>query len=90
MFEIDLNLLLLIGNIICAVGTLQLILTAVKNRKILFGYSLSGSILTFVALTLFNTWYALMGQYLTFAFGAITLIYWFSVICFKLKYRKEK
>ena len=79
--------LLLIGNIILSVGTTYLIYAVMKNRKILCGYSLSGSFLTFISLLLFGGWYLFNAQYATFGFATITLIYWAFVCLFKLKYR---
>jgi hypothetical protein len=81
------NELLLIGNVICAIGTLLLIRSVSKDRKILQGYDFLGSSLTFTALTLFNIWYVFANQWLTFIFGSITLIYWAVVVIFKIKYR---
>ena len=82
-----LNELLILGNVICAIGTLQLGLCVQKNRRILNSFSLSGSILTFFSLLVFNAWNYANEQYIAFGFGAITLIFWLIVVIFKLKYR---
>jgi len=73
------DIIFLIANIICAIGTILQIKDVVKNRSILKGYSLIGSILTFLAVTLFQIGFFLYQQILSVVFGSITAIYWFLV-----------
>jgi len=73
------SIIFLIANIICATGTFLQIKDVIKNRNILKGYSLTGSILTFLAVTLFQIGFFLDQQILSVVFGSITAIYWFLV-----------
>jgi len=73
------DLIFLLANIICAIGTILQIKDVVENRNILKGYSLTGSILTFLAVTLFQIGFFLDQQILSTVFGSITAIYWFLV-----------
>jgi len=82
--------LLLIANIICCLGTIDLIYGVVKNKKLLHGYSLRGSFLTFLSLLLFFFTFYIMGEYLSVLFGGVTILYWGFVVAFKLKYRDVK
>lgn len=84
------EILFLIGNIICAVGTLDLIKSVVHNRQILHGYSLFGSSLTLIALVFLNLGFFYYKQFLSVFFGIITLSYWVCVVEFKLKYRGKQ
>jgi len=75
------------ANIICAIGTGLQVYSVIKNKKILKGYSLSGSLLTFLAVLLFQIGFFLMDYKLSWILGIITVLYWFSVIVYKLRYR---
>ncbi len=59
------SIIFLIANIICATGTFLQIKDVIKNRNILKGYSLTGSILTFLAVTLFQIGFFLDQQILS-------------------------
>jgi len=86
------DIIFLIANIICAIGTILQIKDVVKNRSILKGYSLIGSILTFLAVTLFQIGFFLDQQILSVIFGSITAIYWFlvSIYVILIKIRRIK
>lgn len=78
----------LIGNLIMVVGTLLLIRTVIKNTKMLHGYDLVGSVLTFVALLFLLNGFFESSQYLSVIFSLVTVAYWGFVVIFKIKYRK--
>jgi len=82
----------LLANMICAIGTVLQIKDVVKNRNILKGYSLIGSILTFLAVTLFQIGFFLDQQILSVVFGSITATYWFLVTLYVIliKLRRMK
>ena len=69
----------LVANFICAIGTLLQVMAVIKNRKILKGYDFVGSLLTFLAVVLFQIGFYLIGEYLSVALGFITVAYWFLV-----------
>lgn len=90
-FEFSIPSLILLANIINFVGTFQLIRTVIQNKQLLHGYSFSGAILTFITLIIFNSAWALMGEWLSVGLGAVTMAYWLFVVIFKLYYgRKPK
>jgi hypothetical protein len=80
-----LNIILAIGNFCCLLGTILLTRTVIKNKKILQGYSLSGAMLTSIAVMLFCVAFAQMNEILSFVFAISTLIYWFTVSLYKIK-----
>lgn len=73
---IGMSEIFLVGNVICAVGTLLQIMAILKNRKVLKGYSFLGSLLTFLAVALFQYGFYLIGEYLSVIFGIITMVFW--------------
>ena len=83
------GILLDIGNIIMFIGTSLLIRTVIKNKDMLQGYDLQGSILTFVALLCLYFGFMAIGQWISVIASTITVLYWGFVVAFKLKYRKK-
>jgi len=75
--------------VVCAIGTLLQILAVIKNRTVLNGYSLWGSIITFKAILGFDIGFFLTGYYFSGAVGLLTVTYWLAVIIYKLKYRDK-
>ena len=59
----------------------------IKNRKVLRGYSIIGSFLTFASLVGFEVTYYLLGNVISFTLGWATVAFWFLafVYSFKLK-----
>jgi len=66
----------LIGNIICAIGTLLMIRKIIKNRNILKGYDFIGSLLTFLAVTFFTYGFYQLYDILSVLFAFVTLCFW--------------
>jgi len=80
----------LIGNIICAAGTLLLIREVYKNRNILKGYGLIGPFLTFAACCWFTRGFFILGDILSVVFALITIAFWLMVTLYQLKRRLIK
>jgi len=75
----------LIGNIICAIGTVLMIRKIIKNRDILKGYDFLGSILTFLAVTCFTYGFYELHDILSVLFALVTLSFWLLASIFTLK-----
>ena len=84
--------ILLIANIICAIGTLFQINKVIKNRALLKGYDILGSILTCLSVVMFQIVFLYLEQYLSFSLGMITVIYWLLVTIYTIiiKVKGEK
>jgi hypothetical protein len=78
------EVLFLAGNLVMFVGTSMLIRTVWRNRTLLQGYDLFGSILTLVGLFLFYAAYVASFQWLSCVFATITVLYWLFVVMFKM------
>ncbi len=82
------ELLLLAGNIVMFIGTALLIRTVIRNRHLLMGYDLVGSVLTMVGLLFFYAFYITASQWLSCVFATLTVSYWAAVVVFKLTHRQ--
>jgi cell division protein FtsX len=71
------------------VGTLLLVRSVLKNKKALYGYNLTGAILTFTALLFLFGGFLMSYLYASAAFVLVTITYWGVVVFFKLKSRKQ-
>jgi len=80
----DINLMMNIGNIIVFLGTLLLIKDVLKNRNALKGYSILGSLLTFIAISLFQVGFFMMGVW-TWTIGTVTAFYWLIAFIFSFR-----
>jgi len=81
------NLALDVGSIINFVALLLMLRAVVKNRKVLRGYSMIGSFLTFVSILFFEIAYYLIGNVVGFALGWATVAFWFVVFIYSLRLR---
>jgi len=77
----------LIGNIICAIGTILQIITVVRNRDVLKGYGFIGSLLTFIAVGFFTYGFYQLDDILSVLFALVTLSFWLLVTLFSLRLR---
>ena len=59
----------------------------IKNRKVLRGYSIAGSFLTFVSIVGFEIAYYLLGNIVGFALGWATVAFWFIAFVYSLRQR---
>jgi hypothetical protein len=73
------------GNAVNLVAVLFLMRTAVKDKNALKGFSVSGTFLTFIAIIGFEVGFFLMENYVSFALGLITLVFWLMVFVFSLR-----
>jgi uncharacterized membrane protein len=55
------------------------------NRKMLRGYSIVGSFLTFVSIVGFEVAYYLLGNLIGFALGWATVAFWFIAFIYSLR-----
>ena len=66
---------------------LLMLRAVIKNRKVLRGYSILGSFLTFVSIVGFEIAYYLLGNIVGFAFGWATVAFWFVAFLYSLRQR---
>jgi hypothetical protein len=81
------------GNAVNLVAVLFLMRTVIKDKNALKGFSVSGTFLTFIAIIGFEVGFFLMENYVSFALGLITLVFWFMVFVFSLRtllYERKK
>ncbi len=81
------NLVLDLASIINFIALLLMLRAVVKNRKVLRGYSIAGSFLTFVSIVGFEIAYYLLGNIVGFAFGWATVVFWFIAFVYSLRQR---
>ena len=81
------NLFLSFASIINFVALLLMLRAVIKNRKVLRGYSILGSFLTFVSIVGFEIAYYLLGNIIGFAFGWATVAFWFVAFLYSLRQR---
>ena len=81
------NLFLSFASIINFVALLLMLRAVIKNRKVLRGYSILGSFLTFVSILGFEIAYYLLGNFIGFAFGWATVAFWFVAFLYSLRQR---
>ena len=81
------NLVLDLASAINFVALLLMLRAVVKNRKVLRGYSIVGSFLTFVSIIGFEAAYYLLGNTIGFALGWATVAFWFIAFVYSLRQR---
>ena len=81
------NLALDLASIINFVALLLMLRAVIKNRKVLRGYSVIGSFLTFVSIVGFEIAYYLLGNVLGFALGWATVAFWFIAFIYSFRQR---
>ncbi len=81
------NLILDIASIVNFVALLLMLRAVVKNRKVLRGYSIVGSLLTFTSILGFELAYYLLGNLIGFALGWATVTFWFVAFIYSLRQR---
>jgi len=63
------------ANTVNLIAALLLMRTIIKDRKFLKGFSISGTLLTFIAILGFEIGFYLMGNYISFGLGTISLCF---------------
>jgi hypothetical protein len=81
------NLVLDLASAINFVALLLMLRAVVKNRKVLRGYSIVGSFLTFVSIVGFEAAYYLLGNTIGFALGWATVAFWLIAFVYSLRQR---
>ena len=77
------------ASIVNFLALLLLLRAILKDRKMLRGYSISGSLLTFVSLCTFELAYYLLGNWVSVVLGFAGIIFWFIAFVFSLKLKLE-
>jgi hypothetical protein len=83
------NLLLDAASIVNFVALLWMLRAVIKDRKTLRGFSIVGSLLTFVSIVGFELAYHLIGNVVGFWLGWATVAFWFIVFIYSLKHKLE-
>lgn len=81
------NLALDIASVINFIALLLMLRAVIKNRRVLRGYSIIGSFLTFVSIVGFEIAYYLLGNVVGFALGWATVAFWFIAFIYSLRQR---
>ena len=81
------NLALSFASIINFSALMLMLRAVIKNRKVLRGYSVIGSFLTFVSIVGFEVAYYLLGNLVGFALGWATVAFWFIAFLYSLRQR---
>ena len=81
------NLVLDLASVINFVALLLMLRAVIKNRKVLRGYSIVGSFLTFVSIVGFEVAYYILGNAIGFALGWATVVFWFIAFVYSLRQR---
>ena len=79
------NLALSLASIVNFSALMLMLRAVIKNRKVLRGYSIVGSFLTFVSIVGFEVAYYLLGNFIGFAFGWATVAFWFIAFLYTLR-----
>jgi O-antigen/teichoic acid export membrane protein len=81
------NLALDLASLINFIALLWMLRAVIKNRKVLRGYSIVGSFLTFVSIVGFEIAYYLLGNVVGFALGWATVAFWFIAFVYSFRQR---
>ena len=73
------------ANIVNLIAVLLLMRAIIIDRKVLKGFSVSGSFLTFVAIFGFEIVYVLLGNPISFALGLVSLVFWLMAFLFAFR-----
>ena len=73
------------ANIVNLIAVLLLTRAIIKDRKVLKGFSISGSFLTFIAILGFEIAYVLLGNPISVGLGLVSLVFWFLAFIFTFR-----
>ena len=79
------SIVLDLANIVNLIAVLLLMRAVMKDRKVLKGFSVSGSFLTFIAVFGFEIAYFLLENPVSVALGLVNLVFWLMVFIFTLR-----
>jgi hypothetical protein len=78
------------ASIVNFVALLLLLRAILKDRKMLRGYSISGSFLTFVSLCAFEVAYYLLGNWVSVILGFAGVLFWALAFVYSLRLKLEQ
>ena len=84
------NLVLDLASIINFIALLLMLRAVIKNRKVLRGFSIAGSFLTFISISGFEIAYYLLGNVVGFVLGWVTVAFWFIAFVYSLRLRLKR
>ncbi len=84
------NLLLDFASAVNFIALLWMLRAVVKDRKVLRGFSMVGSFLTFVSIVGFELAYHLIGNVIGFWLGWGTVAFWFLVFLYTLRLKLKE
>ena len=73
------------ANGVNLIAVLLLMRAIIKDRKVLRGFSVSGSFLTFIAILGFEIAYVLLENPISVALGLVNLVFWLMAFIFTLR-----
>ena len=73
------------ANVVNLIAVLLLMRAIIKDRKVLKGFSVSGSFLTFVAILGFEIMYVLLENSVSVALGLVSLVFWLMAFIFTFR-----
>jgi hypothetical protein len=79
------SLVLDFASLVNFVGVLLLTRAIIRDRNVLKGFSVSGSLLTFIAVSGFDVAYFLMGNLIGFSLGLANIVFWLIAFMFALR-----
>jgi hypothetical protein len=79
------DIVLNFASIINLIAILLLMRAIIRDRKVLRGLSISGSFLTFVAISSFEVAYFLLGNLFSVGLGLVSVVFWFLAFVFTLR-----
>ena len=83
------NIALSIASIVNFAALLLMLRAVVKNRRVLRGYSILGSFLTFLSIVGFQIAYYLLDNLVGFVLGWATVVFWFTAFTYALKQKLQ-
>ena len=89
IFKLDISLLSNFSMLMLVIGTLPSIYSAWKSRENLGAFSLIGALSLVIGQMGFLIMFALIGDYITSTLSAITTLFWWIVLIYKLKMRNK-
>ena len=75
------------ANAVNLIAVLLLMRAIIKDRKVLKGFSVSGTFLTFIAILSFEAAYVLLNNLVSVALGLVNLVFWLMAFIFSLQKR---
>lgn len=73
------------ANIVNLIAVLLLMRAIIKDRKVLRGFSVSGTFLTFIAILGFEIVFYLLNNFVSVALGFVNLIFWLLAFIFTFR-----